>query len=111
MSQADLKYQIEQDQIQRLLDRISNSRYPLISYAQQNLDIDPFLRAYAPEPNLEMLSHADSSGYFNVVADQAGVVRWLPLIIQCGQEFFAPLSIQCVWHYLDQPQLMVKVAD
>jgi adenylate cyclase len=116
MSQAALNYEIEQKDIERQLQRINNSKYPMTMYdGEQGMQIDPFIAkyiAYIPEANIDILSQAaDSSGYFNMVPDEDGFVRWMPLIFKCGQEIYAPLSIQSVWHYLDQPQLMVEVAD
>jgi adenylate cyclase len=111
MSEDELDYRIEPNQIDRQIDRISASKYPLVIYKDKNLDIDPFIKAYAPESNLEIFSEtAASSGYYSVRSDQDGVVRWMPLIIQCGEDLFPPLSVLCVWHYLGKPQLMVRVA-
>ena len=43
----------------------------------------PFLKAYAPQGNLDMFTAvAPSSGYFSVASDPDGVVRWMPLVIQ-----------------------------
>ncbi|MGD2124595.1 MAG: adenylate/guanylate cyclase domain-containing protein [Desulfobacteraceae bacterium] len=112
MSQADLDYTIGQKDLEDRLGRISNSRYPIAIYEQQHMEIDPFIQAYAPQPNIETLTRAsDSAGFFNMLPDQDGVVRWIPLIIKCGPEAYASLSVQSVWHYLDQPQLMVRVAS
>ena len=109
-SKAGLGYQISPKEIDRRLLQIEPSKYPLIIFEDQKPKYSPFLRAYAPESNLEIFSKATrSSGYFNTTPDRDGVLRWLPLIIQCGQNIFPPLSIQCAWHYLDKPQLMVKV--
>ncbi len=114
MSQAELNYQVEQKDIEMQLKRIKNSQYPLLMYDQQHVRIDPFIRiAYIPEANLDILSQAaPSSGYFNVVPDpEDGIIRWMPLVIKCGEDIYGPLAIQSVWHYLDRPQLMVRVAD
>jgi adenylate cyclase len=116
MEQAFLNYEIKQDEIDRQLRLIDNSRYP-ITLKKPDVYIDPFITAYAPEANLEILSAAaKSSGYLNHVPDldgdsRDGIVRSFSLILKCGQEIYAPLSIQCIWNYLDQPQLMVKVAS
>jgi adenylate cyclase len=112
MNEGDLDYQIEPSEIDNQLERINPSKYPLIIYADQHMAVDPFVRAYAPESNLKILADsADSSGYFNITTDQDGVVRWMPLLIQGGEDIFPPLAISCAWHYLDKPQLMVKVAS
>jgi len=116
MSQAELNYQVEQKEIERQLERINNSKYPATMYEEQGVQIDPFIAkyvAYTPQANIDILSEAaHSSGHFNMDSDpEDGIVRWMPLIIKCGQEIFPPLSIQSIWHYLDNPPLMVKVAD
>ncbi|MBE9592402.1 MAG: CHASE2 domain-containing protein, partial [Proteobacteria bacterium] len=112
MSKAALNYRITQKDIEIQRKRIKNSKYPLRMYDQQNMAIDPFINAYIPEANIDVLSQAaNSSGYFNMVPDEDGFVRWMPLVFKCGRDIYAPLSIQSAWHYLDQPQLMVKVAD
>ncbi len=113
MRKAFLKYDLDKTDIQRRLETISDSRYPLIIYNQEDMAFEPFRSAYAPEPNLPQLHRAsDASGFFNMEPDpQDGIVRTMPLMYRCGEEVYAPLSIQAVWHYLDQPQLMVRVAS
>jgi len=109
-SQASLEYQIAQEEVDRRLVQIEPSKYPIIIYEDQKLKDSPFLRAYIPEGNLEIFTNATQySGYFNTMPDRDGVLRWIPLIIQCGENIFPPLSIQCARHYLDMPQIMVKV--
>jgi adenylate cyclase len=112
MSRASLDYQIDQKETEDQLRRIENSMYPLVRYARQHMDRETFPRAYAPEGNLDILSEAtDGSGFFNMDPDPDGGVRWMPLTIKYGTEIFMPLSMQSVWQYLGNPQLMVKVAD
>jgi len=112
ISQAGLNYEIAQEEINNQLDLISNSRYPLIRYEDQNIDLDPFINAYAPESNIDVISRSsESSGYFNMFPDQDGVVRWIPLILKCGEEIYSPLAVQTAWNYLDHPQMIVKVAS
>jgi adenylate cyclase len=110
MSPADLGYPLEQDELERRLRLITGSKYPMVMYRQ---GADPssvsFIRAYAPESNLEMLStSAAGSGYFSVTSDPDGVVRWMPLVMQAGDDIFPPLSVLCAWHYLGRPPLSVK---
>ena len=111
---GNLGYELSQDIIDERRDRISESRYPLIMQEDPDLDIGMFLpefNVYAPETNLRVLTDAaDSSGYFNMVPDSDGIIRSTPLIIKCGEDVYSPLAIQCAWHYLDKPQLMVKAA-
>jgi len=109
-SKVSLDYQISPTEIDRRLSQIQSSKYPLIIYEDQKPEHSPFLKAYVPETNLEILTKvSDSSGHFNTTADADGVFRWAPLIIQCGENIFPSLSIQCVRHYLDMPPVLVKV--
>jgi adenylate cyclase len=87
MSAADLDARLAQQDIDQQLQRISASKYPFISYKGPGTDVVPFLKAYAPESNLEILTEAAAaSGYFSLQSDQDGVVRWMPLMIQGGEE-------------------------
>jgi len=111
MSQAELDYRIDQKEIDKQIERISASKYPFVLSDDPRMESFPFPKAYAPESNLEILAEATSSaGFFTLAADYDGVVRWMPLIIQCGENLHPPLSVSCAWLYLDKPQLMVKVA-
>ncbi|MBP1698174.1 MAG: guanylate cyclase, partial [Deltaproteobacteria bacterium] len=111
MSQAELDYRIDQKQVDNQIERISTSKYPfVISDGPQMMSL-PFPKAYAPQSNLEVLAEATPfAGYFNRTTDYDGVIRWIPLIIQCGENLYLPLSVSCAWLYLDKPQLVVKVA-
>ena len=110
MSPADLGYRLEEEEIERRLTRIAGSAYHQIMYQRGTVPAAvPFIAAYAPETNLESFSDAAaSSGYFSVTSDPDGVVRWMPLVIQGGQDVFPPLSVLCAWHYLGRPALSVK---
>src|SRR5262249_47554087 len=82
MSAADLNYRPTQQDIDQQLQRISASKYPVISYQEPNMEFGPFVKAYAPQSNLEIFTTAAAgSGYFTLQGDQDGVVRWLPLMI------------------------------
>ncbi len=107
MSKDDLE--LEQNEINQQLKQISASKYPLVMYEDPDAVV-PFLTAYASESNLDRFAAAAaSSGFFTLRSDQDGVVRWMPLIIQGGEDLFPPLPISTVWHYLDRPQMTVKV--
>ncbi len=111
LTREDLDYVIGEKRIEEELEKIAPSKYPLIIYEDPQVQRAPFIRAYAPEGNLELFTEKTKfSGYFNMLPDRDGSVRWLPLIMQCGEDVFPPLSLECVWQYLDRPQLMVRVA-
>lgn len=111
MSEAD-NFRIPPEEIRRQLDLISSSKYPLIIYENQETEPSPFIKAHAPEGNLEMFTKATPySGYVNMLGDEEdGILRWMPLITQCGENIFPALPVLCSWLYLGEPQLMVKVA-
>jgi adenylate cyclase len=110
MSAADLNYRLEPSTIDQQLKRLSTSKYPFIMYEEPDTGVVPFLRAYAPQSNLEIFTAAAaSSGYFTLKPDQDGVVRWMPLMIQGGEDLFPPFALLTVWHHLGKPQLTVKV--
>src|SRR5262249_52173709 len=68
-------------------------------------------QAYAPEPNIELLSSAAaSSGYFSISqSDRDGVLRRMPMAIHAGDNLFPPLSVVAAWHYLDRPPLSLDI--
>jgi adenylate cyclase len=113
MSEATLEYRLEPSEIDRRLQRLAASKYPVIaSRAPDTGDgsVVGAYRAYAPETNLDMFTDvAASAGYFSLRSDPDGVLRWMPLAIQAGEDLFPPLAILCVWHYLGRPRLTVKV--
>ena len=109
-SQQGSGYRISPAEIENQLERIEPSQYQLIISEGQEPAESPFLRAYAPESNLELLSRATPyAGWFNTIPDYDGVLRWAPMVIQCGDDIFPPLALETVWNYLDQPQLVVQV--
>ncbi|TMH63523.1 MAG: CHASE2 domain-containing protein [Betaproteobacteria bacterium] len=109
MDEAAVGYKLDKADIDRRLNGISASKYPLV-YSEEPADgASPFIKSYAPQGNLDLFAAAAAStGYFTIVSDPDGRVRWLPLMIQGGEDLFPPLSILCVWHYLGRPQLAVR---
>ena len=112
MDQKSLGYEIESQVIDNRIAQISKSKYPVVQFPEKYANIGLLIDAYSPEVNIPILNQsADSSGYFNMFPDLDGAVRWIPLMIKRRQEILSPLSIQCVWHYLDRPPLILKMAS
>jgi adenylate cyclase len=110
MSEADLDHRLAQHEIDLQLACISTSKYPVVMYKDPSVNFAPVFQAYAPESNLAMFTEAAaSSGFFTLRSEQDGVVRWMPLMIQAGEDLFPPLAVLCAWHYLGKPQLTVEV--
>lgn len=108
MSQEAVGYPIAPDDITRRLESIAGSRFPLV-YQDPQARAAPFIQAYAPQTNLSVFTgRSASSGFFSVASDQDGVVRWMPLMIQGGEDLYPPLSLISVWHYLGKPELAVR---
>lgn len=108
-SEESLGYRLAPSEISRRIERLGDSRYPLIQYETGKISA-PFIDAYAPEPNLDILNRAaPSSGYFSLHPDPDGMLRWMPLAIRGGEDVFPPLAILSAWHYLGKPRLVVKV--
>jgi PAS domain S-box-containing protein len=103
-------YRMQRQAIDEQFTRLSASKYPFVLSKEHGMEVVPFLRAYAPRSNLDMVTAATaSSGHLSLRGDQDGVVRWMPLIIQGGEELFPPLSVWCAQHYLGKPPLTVLV--
>ena len=65
----------------------------------QNVDVlkqgaETILNASAIESNIEVIANgAKGFGYYNIVPDNDGSVRWNPLVIQYRNKYYAPLSL------------------
>jgi adenylate cyclase len=111
MSEKDLNFLVTQEEVADKLKRIQPSKYPMVNYEEESNDWISFSQAYYPESNLEIFTQATPyTGHFNMFADPDGVVRWVPLAIKNGEAFFPPLALQCAWHYLNKPKLIVDVS-
>ena len=81
----------------RLLDT-EPSRVPLIGAAGVKLNI--------PEIN----EAAAGAGYFNMMPDVDGTVRWFPMTILYGADFFAPMSLVALTHYRGNPTSAITLS-
>jgi adenylate cyclase len=111
MDEGTLNYRLEPREIEERIGRIGASKYPFVSYRTVDAGAVPFIKkAYAPESNLPLFTEAAAaSGHFTVMNDPDGVVRWVPLVIQAGDDVFPPLSLLAAWHYLGRPRLTATV--
>jgi adenylate cyclase len=59
----------------------------------------PLVSAGGIERNLPEISQAAAGdGYFNMIPDPDGTVRWFPMAVLYGGEFFAPMSLVTLSH-------------
>lgn len=70
------------------------------------------LSASAIETNIDVIAKdAKGFGYYNIVPDSDGSVRWDPLVIKYKDRYYAPLSMQALRAYLGDPPLSIKLSD
>ncbi|MDI6795478.1 MAG: adenylate/guanylate cyclase domain-containing protein [Desulfatibacillaceae bacterium] len=85
------------------LANASGARYQVIHETQKGKDFAGLPFAFMPQANIELLaSSTDYSGYFNMFPDSDGTVRWMPMVIKCQDEFFAPLALSTLRAYLGE---------
>jgi adenylate cyclase len=71
----------------------------------------PLLGARGVQVNLpEITAAAAGGGYFNMIPDDDGVVRWTPLAILYGPDFFAPMTLVAPDHFLGRPPLGITLS-
>jgi adenylate cyclase len=75
------------------------SKVPLMGAAGVELNLPEFIQASA------------GGGYFNMVPDADGGVRWFPLTIIYGSDFFAPMALVAMDHFLGGPPLAITLSQ
>lgn len=71
----------------------------------------PLVGATGIERNLpEITEAAAGDGYFNMVPDPDGGVRWFPMSILYGGEFFAPMALVTLSHYQDRAPMAITLS-
>ena len=109
LSKKDVGHLTEND-ISENAGRIKNSRYQLINFSEKDIDDFMLINAYAPEANLKILSQvAVNSGYFNMIPDSDGSMRWSPLVIKFRNNYYSSLVISLLQQYMDRPMLSLNL--
>ena len=87
------------------------STYNLVRSLDNQPSNVPLLGAAGVEVNLPgILEAAAGNGYFNMVPDVDGTVRWFPLTILYGSDFFAPEALVALDHYRGRPPLAITLS-
>ncbi|NVL90464.1 MAG: adenylate/guanylate cyclase domain-containing protein [Desulfobacterales bacterium] len=87
------------------------SRYSMIRYTSDKAQSVPLQEAFMPQSNIATIAGSTRySGYFNMFPDRDGGVRWVPLLVRCGEHFYAPLSVQAIRAYTGRAPT-VAIAD
>jgi adenylate cyclase len=90
---------------------IRASTYNMVRWLDQHSKRIPLMGAAGVETNLpEITDAAAGGGYFNMVPDPDGTVRWLPLALSYGPDIFAPLTLVTLQHYRDQAPLGITLS-
>ncbi|NTW07395.1 MAG: CHASE2 domain-containing protein, partial [Syntrophaceae bacterium] len=110
LSDKDVAH-LSEKEISEHEDNIKNSRYQLVNCNEKNADDSPLPKAYAPQTNLKLFSAAAvNSGFFNIMPDSDGSLRWAPLVIKFGSNYYSSLPLSVLQQYLDWPQLSLNLA-
>lgn len=90
---------------------IKASSYNLVRTLDTEPSQVPLMGAKGVELNLpEISAAAAGGGYFNMVPDQDGAVRWFPMSIIFGSDIFAPMTVVALDHYLGRPPLAITLS-
>ncbi len=90
---------------------IQGSRYRYILYTSESAQNIEFTEAIIPESTImEISERSDYSGFYNIIPDSDGVVRWVPAVFRFKDMLYAPLSLMAVSAYLDS-QISIKAAE
>lgn len=95
---------ISENEISIHQDNISGSKYKFIRYSSETAQNIALIEAITPQSNIEIISTAtDYCGFFNMLPDKDGVVRWMPGVLKCMETLYAPLALITVNAYLESP--------
>ncbi|MBI5524201.1 MAG: adenylate/guanylate cyclase domain-containing protein [Desulfarculus sp.] len=111
MGGEDLAH-VDQAELRHRLRDLQKFALPPTRYASPAAMERGPLTAQAPESNQPILAQAAlSAGFFNVVPDDDGVVRAMPLVMQCGDRYFPGLGLAVLARYLGEPLRPARVED
>jgi adenylate cyclase len=90
---------------------IRASTYNMVRWLDRQTQRLPLMGAQGVEVNLpEITEKASGGGYFNMIPDPDGIVRWLPLAVSYGPDIFAPLTLVTLQHYRQKVPLGITLS-
>ena len=91
---------------------VQASTYNMVRWLDRDSRRAPIMGADAVETNLPRLTKAAAGGgYFNMVPDPDGTVRWLPMALSYGPDIFAPLTLVSLQHYRQNAPLGITLSN
>lgn len=91
-------------------DETGKGRYSFVR-ALEDGAATPVKEASSMETNIKPVSNAAKEmGYFNIFPDKDGTIRWYPLAIKYGDDYYSPLALQLVREYLSGQPLSLVTA-
>ncbi|MFH1984888.1 MAG: CHASE2 domain-containing protein [Pseudomonadota bacterium] len=110
MGDVDLRH-VDEATIQQHTENIKGGSHKFVRYASAEAQRAPLIAAQMPQSNIAPLAAATRyAGFFNMIPDEDGVVRWIPAVVKFRDTLYAPLSFMAASAYWDEP-LSVSVAD
>lgn len=110
MGEIDLTH-VDAATIHQHTENIKGGSYKFVRYSSIEAQRAPLIEAQMPQSNITQLAAATPyAGYFNMIPDADGVVRWIPAIFKFNDSLYAPLSFMAASAYWEEP-LSVSMAD
>jgi adenylate cyclase len=110
MSSEGLEH-VDKLEVENQLLNAETSRYQLVRFTSEAAETVPLQEAFMPQSNIAVIAEAAPlSGYFNSFPDEDGGVRWVPLVVRCRGELYAPLAIKAIEAYVARPPIPL-IAD
>lgn len=88
-----------------------------LSHSYQKVEVlkhggENVIAASEIESNIDVIAKgAKGFGYYNIIPDSDGSVRWDPLVIKYQDKYYAPLSLSALKAYLGDPPLSLALTD
>ncbi|MEJ2671386.1 MAG: CHASE2 domain-containing protein [Deltaproteobacteria bacterium] len=90
---------------------VQDSTYNVVRLLDTRPSQVPLVGAAGVEHNLAGITKAAAGdGYFNMIPDPDGAVRWLPMSIMYGGEFFVPLSLATLSQYQNRAPTAITLS-
>jgi len=90
---------------------IQSSTYNVVRLLDTKASQVPLVSAAGIERNLPEIGEAAAGdGYFNMIPDPDGTVRWFPMSVAYGDEFFAPMSLVTLSHFQGKVPMSITLS-